>query len=225
LPTILIADDDAALLSAVAMLLEASGYEVELTGSGAETLDRWPRVHPDLVIVDLHMPGGGMELVRTISQGTSIPVIVLSADSQEEVKVAALDAGAEDYITKPFSAAELLARVRVALRRASPDAESISIGGLTLSETEMSASAGTASIKLTRTEFDVLSVLARSDGFVATSDLLNDVWGPAYRSELDYVRVYVRRLRAKLESLGLVDAIESRPGLGYRLSVTRSAQS
>jgi two-component system KDP operon response regulator KdpE len=166
-----------------------------------------------------------MELVRTISQGTSIPVIVLSADSQEAVMVAALDAGAEDYVTKPFSAAELLARVRVALRRTVPESESISIGSLTISETEMSASVGSASVKLTRTEFDLLQILSRADRFVATSELLNDVWGPAYRSETDYVRVYVRRLRSKLESLGLGDPIQSRPGLGYRLAMTKSPHS
>lgn len=219
LPTILIADDDPALLDAVSTLLEASGYEVHATTSAVETLDRWPRAHPDLVIVDLHMPGGGMELVKSISRDTSIPVIVLSADDQEEVKVAALDAGAEDYITKPFSAVELLARVRVALRRNLPDTQPITIGGFTLSEGAMSASIGPASVKLTPTEFDLLRAMALKQGFVTTADLLHDVWGPTYRTESDYVRVYVRRLRTKLDSIGLGNAIESHPGLGYRLTV------
>ena len=218
-PSILIADDDPALLATVSMLLEASGYVVETTGSKAETLDRWPRTHPDLVIVDLHMPGGGMELVKAISRETSIPVIVLSGDDQESMKVAAFDAGAEDYITKPFSAAELLARVRVALRRTARDTGLMTVGGLTISETDLSASIGDVSVELTPTEFDLLKVMALTDGFVTTADLLNDVWGPAYRTELDYVRVYIRRLRAKLDSLGAVNAIESRPGLGYRLTV------
>jgi two-component system KDP operon response regulator KdpE len=200
-------------------LLEASGYAVETTGSAAETLDRWPRTHPDLVLVDLHMPGGGMELVKAISRETSIPVIVLSGDNQESVKVAALDAGAEDYITKPFAAAELLARVRVALRRSSRDPGPITVGAMTLSEADLSASVGDASVKLTPTEFDLLKVMALKEGFVPTADLLNDVWGPAYRTELDYVRVYIRRLRGKLEGLGIVNAIESRPGLGYRLDL------
>ena len=217
--TVLIADDDPALLDAVSMLLEASGYEVHAARSAVETLDRWPRTHPDLLILDLHMPGGGVELVKTISNDTSIPVIVLSADDQESVKVAALDAGAEDYITKPFSAAELLARVRVALRRTTRDSEPITIGPLTLTEADLSASVGASSVKLTPTEFDVLQAMSSQDGFVSTHELLNDVWGPAYHTELDYVRVYVRRLRSKLDTLGLPDAIESRPGLGYRLTV------
>jgi two-component system KDP operon response regulator KdpE len=217
--SILIADDDASLLTAVSMLLEASGYVVETTGSTAETLDRWPRTHPDLVIVDLHMPGGGMELVKAISRETSIPVIVLSADDQESVKVAALDAGAEDYITKPFAAAELLARIRVALRRSPWKGGPITVGGMTLSEADLTVSVGTAAVKLTPTEFDLLKVMALKEGFVMTADLLNEVWGPAYLTELDYVRVYMRRLRAKLDSVGLANAIESRPGLGYRLTV------
>jgi two-component system KDP operon response regulator KdpE len=218
-PSILIADDDPSLLAAVSMLLEASGYVVETTGSTAETLDRWPRTHPDLVIVDLHMPGGGIELVKAITRETSIPVIVLSADDQESVKVAALDAGAEDYITKPFAAAELLARIRVALRRSPWKGGPITLAGMTLSEADLTVSVGTASVKLTPTEFDLLKVMALKEGFVTTADLLNEVWGPAYRTELDYVRVYMRRLRAKLDSVGVANAIESRPGLGYRLTV------
>jgi two-component system KDP operon response regulator KdpE len=201
------------------MLLEASGYAVATTGSTAETLDRWPRTHPDLVLVDLHMPGGGMELVKAITRETSIPVIVLSADDQESVKVAALDAGAEDYITKPFTAAELLARIRVALRRSPWKGGPITVGGMTLSEADLTVSVGTAAVKLTPTEFDLLKVMALKEGFVMTADLLNEVWGPAYLTELDYVRVYMRRLRAKLDSVGLANAIESRPGLGYRLTV------
>jgi len=217
LPTILIADDDPSLLGTVSMLLEASGYSVEATGSGAATLDRWPRVHPDLVIVDLHMPGGGMELVRAIAKDTSVPVMVLSADDQEKVKVAALDAGAEDYVTKPFSAAELLARIRVVLRRGSRLEEEIEVGALKLSPQSQSMEANGQRIPLSPTEFDLLRTLASSDGFVSTSDLLANVWGPAYQTEHEYVRAYVRRIRSKLEAIGLVDVIESRAGLGYRL--------
>ncbi len=221
MPTILISDDDPALLATVSMLLEASGYEVHTASSATEALDRWPRVHPDLVIVDLHMPGGGIDLVTAISSHTSTPVIVLSGDVQEQVKVAALDAGADDYVTKPFSAAELLARVRVALRRTESGTKSITLGELTLSGAELTASAGTGSVKLTPTEFDLLKAMALADSFVATNDLLNQVWGPAYRTEQEYVRVYIRRLRGKLDSLGLTNAIESRPGLGYRLVGSR----
>ena len=220
--TVLIADDDPSLLDAVTTLLEASGYEVHATATAVETLDRWPRTHPDLLIVDLHMPGGGVGMVERITRHSSIPVIVLSADNRETVKVAALDAGAEDYITKPFSAAELLARVRVALRRTTRDERPIEIGRLVLKEDDLSVSVGDAGVHLTRTEFDLLRTLALRRGFVTTAELLNDVWGPAYRTEFEYVRVYIRRLRAKLDDLGLPDALESRPGLGYRLTPGQS---
>jgi two-component system KDP operon response regulator KdpE len=217
MPTILLADDDQALRSAVTTLLEASGYSVEATSSGAETLDRWPRTHPDLLIVDLHMPGGGEELVKTIATDTSVPVIVLSADDREEVKVAALDAGAEDYVTKPFSAAELLARIRVVLRRGGKPDEDIQIGPVRLSPNTYSVGMHGHTVSLTPTEFDLLKKLAETPGFITTADLLAEVWGPAYQTEQEYVRAYVRRIRSKLESIGLPDAIESRPGVGYRL--------
>lgn len=222
MPTVLIADDDRSLLDAVTTLLEAAGYSVEATTSGAETLDRWPRTHPDLVIVDLHMPDGGEELVKTIAKDTSVPVIVLSADDREEVKVAALDAGAEDYVTKPFSAAELLARIRVVLRRGGkPDAD-IEVGGLILSPSTRSVTANGRTVPLTPTEFDLLRTLAGSAGFISTADLLSEVWGPAYQTEQEYVRAYVRRIRSKLDAIGLVDLIESRPSLGYRLKQPRT---
>lgn len=219
-PTILVADDDSALLEAVSVLLEASGYTVESVTTGAEALTRWPRVRPDLLIADMHMPDGGLRLVEQVSRNGSTPVIVLSADDQESVKVAALDAGAEDYITKPFAAAELLARVRVALRRRPPADEPVSVGRLTLTEDDLSATVGTETVRLSPTEFDLLRAMAIGNGFVNTADLLAAVWGPAYRTELEYVRIYVRRLRAKLERLGLPEAIQSRPGLGYKLDVT-----
>lgn len=218
MPKVLIADDDPSLLDTLATLLGAAGYEVDVTRSAAELLDHWSRSHPDLVIADLHMPGGGVGLVAKISHATAVPVLVLSADAREEVKVAALDAGAEDYVTKPFSAAELLARVRVALRRTLGAAEITRVGQLTLSPGELTASVGEKVIKLTPTEFELLATFPAA-GYIAAGELLTRVWGPAYRSETDYVRVYIRRLRAKLDALGLPNAIESRPGLGYRLTV------
>jgi two-component system, OmpR family, KDP operon response regulator KdpE len=218
-PTVLIADDDPTLLEIVGTLLQASGYDVEITTSTTEALNRWPRSHPDLLIVDLHMPGDGMKLVKTISESTATPVIVLSADHQEEVKVAALDAGAEDYITKPFTAAELLARIRVALRRTAPANEPITLGPLTLSETARAATTRFGSVSLTPTEYELLKKLSVTEGFITTSDLLRDVWGPSYHTEHEYVRAYIRRLRNKLDNLGLPQAIESRPGLGYRLTL------
>lgn len=219
MPTVLIADDDPSLLDTLATLLRASGYEVETATSTAEALIRWPRAHPDLLIVDLHMPGDGLKIVRSVTNQTSIPVIVLSADHLEETKVVALDAGAEDYVTKPFAAAELLARIRVALRRTAHPGQPITVGPLTLSEAVRSAATSAGTVSLTPTEYELLKRLALAEGFVTTTDLLKDVWGPAYHTEHEYVRAYVRRLRDKLDTLGLPRCIESRPGLGYRLAL------
>jgi two-component system KDP operon response regulator KdpE len=216
--TILIADDDPSALEVVSMLLTASGYQVEQATSAAEALNSWPRSHPDLVIMDFHMPGGGVELIRSIAGSTSVPLLVLSADHRDEVKVEALDAGAEDYVTKPFSASELLARIRVQLRRQTPEAGILKIGDLELDEADRTVRLGAGSVVLTPTEFDLLKALSGGD-FVATTSLLHEIWGPAYQTEQEYVRVYIRRLRAKLGSLGLDESIDSRPGLGYRLCV------
>lgn len=218
MPTVLIADDDPAFLFAVTTLLDASGYSVDTAGTLAEALDRFPRSHPDVVIVDLHMPGNGMRLVEAFAADTAVPVMVLSGDHEEAVKVAALDAGAEDYVTKPFSAAELLARIRVMLRRGGRTDEPISVGSITLAPRSLSVAAPGGTVALTPTECEVLRVLATVPGFVTTAELLSGVWGPSYRREQEYVRAYIRRLRIKLRGIGAADAIESRPGSGYRLT-------
>jgi two-component system KDP operon response regulator KdpE len=218
-PKVLIADDDATLLEAISTLLGAAGFEVETATSAAELLTRWPRAHPAVVIVDLHMPGGGVDLVKRLSASSQLPVLVLSADNREEVMVAALDAGAEDYVTKPFSASELLARIRVVLRRGGSPEERTRIGPLDISGSSSSVSAGPRSVALTPTEMELLRAIAAGNGFVSTAELLAKVWGPAYHTEHEYVRAYVRRLRGKLDEIGQGDIIESRPGLGYRLRV------
>jgi two-component system KDP operon response regulator KdpE len=218
MPRVLVCDDDPAQLSALSVLLEAAGFEVSTAATGTEALVRWRASRPDLVICDFHMPAGGLDLVKAVSSEAGIPTIVLSADHQESVKVAALDAGADDYITKPFGAGELLARARVALRRTADPAQEIRAGALTLRESDLTARMGGVSVHLTPTEFNLCKTLAVRDGFVATGDLLAAVWGPAYQTELDYVRIYVRRIRQKLEGIGLVDAIENQPGLGYRFT-------
>jgi two-component system KDP operon response regulator KdpE len=146
-----------------------------------------------------------------------VPTIVLSADHQESVKIAALDAGADDYVTKPFTAGELLARVRAALRRIGTGEDEVKAGRLTLRPSDLTAWFDERSIALTPTEFELCKALATRPGFVTTGDLLHAVWGPAYRTELDYVRIYMRRVRQKLEEIGFADPIESRQGQGYRL--------
>ena len=217
LPTVLIADDDRAFLRTLSTLLEASGYTTVTAESLVEATDRFPRAHPDLVIVDLHMPGGGMRLVESLAGHSTVPVMVLSGDHDEAVKVQALDAGAEDFVTKPFAAAELLARVRVMLRRGGRTGAEIVAGRLTLLPASLSVRGPAGSAELTPTEFELLRALARAEGFVTTGDLLAEVWGPAYSREQEYVRAYVRRIRGKLAGIGLGDAIDSRPGSGYRL--------
>jgi two-component system KDP operon response regulator KdpE len=216
---VLIADDDQALTTALTTLLEASGYEVRSAATTDEVLNLWPRAHPDLLVVDLHMPGDGLELVRKVREESSVPMLVLSADHREEMKVAALDAGADDYVEKPFAAAELLARVRASLRRGGIVGEFVTVGRLILDAAVRSASIGDQTVSLTTTEYDVLKLLASSDSFFPTEDILHRVWGPNYQDEREYVRAYIRRIRAKLTELGGAAEIESKPGLGYRLTV------
>jgi two-component system KDP operon response regulator KdpE len=134
------------------------------------------------------------------------------------MKVSALDAGADDYVEKPFAAAELLARVRASLRRGGIVGEFVTVGRLVLNAAERSASIEDRTVSLSATEYDVLRLLASTDSFVPTEEILHRVWGPGYQNEREYVRAYVRRIRGKLDTLGGA-SIESRPGLGYRLTV------
>ena len=217
---ILVVDDDEALLRALRIGLSARGYEVELARSGAEGVTQSSLAQPDVIVLDLGLPDmDGVDVCRRVRQFSAVPIIVLSATAGEERKVAALDLGADDYITKPFGMAELEARLRVALRRGPRPSDSPSelvVGDLTVDLVHHMASVGGRDLDLTAKEFDLLVFLARHAGKVCTHHMiLAGVWGPGYGSESQYLRVYAHRLRRKLGDAGTM--LRTQPGVGYQL--------
>jgi two-component system KDP operon response regulator KdpE len=218
---VLIVDDDVALLRALGVGLKARGYEVVVARRGEDGLDLAVNRRPDVILLDLGLPGiDGIEVVRGLRGWSSVPIIVLSARHQPVSKVDALDAGADDYLTKPFGMDELLARMRAALHRTPAAAEDPRV------ETEdfiidLSAKRVTregSDVHLTPKEWHIVEVLVRRSGkLVSQQQLLHDVWGPKYETETEYLRVLMARVRRKLES----DASRPRhfrtePGMGYR---------
>jgi two-component system, OmpR family, KDP operon response regulator KdpE len=218
---ILVVDDDEALLRALRIGLSARGYEVELARSGAEGVTQSSLAQPDVIVLDLGLPDmDGVDVCRRVRQFSAVPIIVLSATAGEERKVAALDLGADDYITKPFGMAELEARLRVALRRGPRPSDSPSelvVGDLTVDLVHHMARVGDRDLDLTAKEFDLLVFLARHAGKVCTHHMiLAGVWGPGYGSESQYLRVYAHRLRRKLGDAGTM--LRTQPGVGYQLA-------
>jgi two-component system, OmpR family, KDP operon response regulator KdpE len=200
---ILVVDDEPQLLRALGTNLRARGYDVELAPTGEAALAVAARKHPDLVVLDLGLPGiDGVEVIRGLRGWTSVPIIVLSVREREGEKVAALDAGADDYVTKPFGMDELLARLRAALRRAAPAEEAavVQTTDFTVDLAAKRVSAGAGEVKLTPTEWHVVEVLVRNAGkLVSQRQLLQEVWGPQYETETNYLRVYLAQIRRKLE--------------------------
>jgi two-component system KDP operon response regulator KdpE len=200
---ILVVDDEPQLLRALGTNLKARGYDVDLAPSGEEALVLAARTHPDLVVLDLGLPGiDGTEVIRGLRGWTSIPIIVLSVRETEGDKVAALDAGADDYVTKPFGMDELLARLRAALRRAAPGDEEATVETedfiVDLGAKRVTTAAG--EVRLTPTEWHIVEVLVRHPGKLVTQrQLLQQVWGPQYEKETNYLRVYLAQIRQKLE--------------------------
>jgi len=218
---ILVVDDDRQLLRALRINLTTRGYQVELAPDGATALAMAGRQPPDLVIVDLGLPDlDGVAVVEGIRGWSKVPVIVLSARHQEQAKVQALDAGADDYVTKPFGMDELLARVRAALRRAVPAVEEpvVRTDAFTVDLVARRVTRDGADVRLTPTEWHVLEVLVRNPGkLVPHRQLLQEVWGPRYESETNYLRVYLAQLRAKLEpDPARPRHLLTEPGMGYR---------
>ena len=220
--TILIVEDDAPLRRALRTSLRARGLVVHETGSGEEALILAADRRPDLVLLDLGLPGiDGLETISRLRTFTDAPVIVLTARDRPADKVAALDAGADDYVTKPFDIDELLARVRAALRR-SPTASSgptlVSVGDLEIDLVQRQVRDRDGSVHLTRTELELLEVLVTHPGKLLSHEyLLREVWGAGYRTESNYLRVYVRQLRKKLhDDAGDPHLILTEPGIGYR---------
>ena len=200
---ILVVDDEPQILRAMATNLRARGYDVELAATGESALTIAARKHPDLVVLDLGLPGiDGIEVIRGLRGWTSVPVIVLSVREGEADKVAALDAGADDYVTKPFGMDELLARLRAALRRAAPAEEEavVETASFTVDLAAKRVTTAGGEIRLTPTEWHIVEILVRNAGRLVTQrQLLQDVWGPQYEKETNYLRVYLAQIRAKLE--------------------------
>jgi two-component system KDP operon response regulator KdpE len=200
---ILVVDDEPQLLRALGTNLRARGYDVELAPTGEAALTVAARKHPDLVVLDLGLPGmDGTEVIRGLRGWTSVPIIVLSVREREADKVAALDAGADDYVTKPFGMDELLARLRAALRRAAPAEEDavVETGDFTVDLAAKRVTGSEGEVRLTPTEWHVVEVLVRNAGKLVTQRrLLQEVWGPQYEKETNYLRVYLAQIRRKLE--------------------------
>jgi two-component system, OmpR family, KDP operon response regulator KdpE len=221
---VLVVDDEPSILRALRINLTAREYEVITAGDGASGLAAVARDRPDVIILDLGLPDmDGTEVIYGVRGWTAIPIIVLSVWGEEAKKVAALDAGADDYVTKPFGMNELLARLRAAVRRASPapDEPVVVTPDFTVDlAAKRVIRAGGEDVRLTPTEWQILEILARNnDRLVTHKQLLQGVWGPSYETESNYLRVYIAQLRRKLEPE------PSRPrylltesGMGYRFS-------
>ena len=219
---ILVVDDEPQILRSLRMTLAGHGYDVQTAATGEEALDATEGRLPDLVVLDLVLPGlSGLEVCRRLRERSSLPILVLSARGDERDKVAALDLGADDYLTKPFGVNELLARIRAALRRAAGargPAAVLEAGDLRIDVDRRVVARGGVEVRLTPTEFDLLKTLASHAGRVLTHGyLLRAVWGPEYESDSQVLRVFIGQLRRKVEP----DAARPRhiitePGVGYR---------
>lgn len=219
---VLVVDDEQAIRRFLKTALTAHGYDVFETTTGEDALTAAVTYRPDLIVLDLGLPGiDGIEVTRRLREWSQLPILILSVRDQEEDKIKALDAGADDYLTKPFGAGELLARMRVALRRATqPQAEPIfRVGDLTVDLARRVVTRSGEEVSLTPTEYDLLRVLVQNAGKVLTHNyLLRQVWGVGYEGELHLLRVNISNLRRKIEPVpGRPRYIVTEPGVGYRL--------
>ena len=222
---VLVVDDERPITRAISAALTARGYRAAVAANGTEALERTAVDAPAAVILDLGLPDlDGIDVLRRIRGWTQVPVIVLTAEGAEDRKVRALDDGADDYVTKPFSTPELLARLRVAQRHhgmtAGPEAESpvIAVGDVTIDVSRHTVEVDGRRLDLTPKEFGFLAVLARHAGKVLTHRMiLQEVWGPEYGTESEYLRVYASQLRKKLAEDPARPRLVTEPGVGYRL--------
>lgn len=218
---ILVVDDEPQIIRVLRASLQSCGYEVTLARNGLEALERFGESAPDLIITDLAMPGmDGLELTRAVRRVAETPIIVLSVREQDSMKVAALDEGADDYVTKPFSIQELLARVRAQLRKVAkrdPPPVKIGEGDFEIDTDLHSLLVRGVEIHLTPKEFDLLLFFARNPRRVLThKTLLRAIWGPAGDNQPEYLRVLVGQLRKKIERVDGSKYISSEPWVGYR---------
>ncbi len=216
-------DDEEAIRRAVARALSTRGYQVESAGDGEEALATARTFEPDLVVLDLNMPVlDGLEVCRQLRRWSQVPVLVLSVREDETDKVEALDLGADDYLTKPFGTAELMARVRALLRRRSSSdahrAEAFHAGETVIDLASRRVTRGDTDVHLTKTEWSLLEELARHPGKLLTQGwLLEQVWGPSYAEDVDVLRVFVSQIRRKIrDDPRRPGIIATEPGIGYR---------
>lgn len=222
---ILVVDDEPQITRMLRASLQSSGYEVLIANNGAEAYTRFTTNRPDLIITDLAMPEmNGIELTEAVRKVSQTPIIVLSVRDSDQMKVTALDEGADDYLTKPFSMPELLARVRAQLRRAvdaQPIASHLETGDFIIDTETHTVSIRGETIHLTPKEFDLLLVFARAPHRVLTHKvLLRAVWGPAGDGQPEYLRVLIAQLRKKIEQAESPGYIISEPWVGYRFDPT-----
>jgi two-component system KDP operon response regulator KdpE len=218
---VLVVDDEPQILRALQTTLRGAGYEVVTATTAEEALASAAIRSPDAVILDLVLPdGSGVDVCRELRTWTTVPVLILSAVGEEREKVAALDAGADDYVTKPFGVDELLARLRAAMRRAAPSGDPvITIGELSVDLEKRAVSVAGSVVQLTPHEFAILRLFAQNEGKLLTHQMiLREVWGPAYQVESHYLHVYVSQLRRKIEPVPTRPRyLLTEPGAGYRL--------
>lgn len=219
---LLIVDDEPQIRRLLRITCEAADYRVDEAASGREGLSLAAGNRPDAVILDLGLPDiAGIEVLRQLREWSEVPVLILSAKQEPEDKVEALDAGADDYVTKPFDSKELLARLRVLLRRVQAEEEPIFENGLLrIDFARRQVQVRGQEVDLTETEYALLRILARHAGKVITHrQFLEEVWGPGQSEQAQYVRVYLSHIRRKLKEAGLEESIRTESGIGYRLIV------
>jgi two-component system KDP operon response regulator KdpE len=223
-PRVLVVDDEAPILRALVANLRARGYQPDAAPTGEDALRLAAKHHPDAVVLDLGLPGmTGIEVIRGLRGWSRVPIIILSARGAERDKVAALDAGADDYVTKPFGMDELFARLRAALRRVAPSEE---VAVITTPDFTVDLAAKTVrrdggELRLTPTEWGIVELLVRNrDKLVSQRQLLQEVWGPQYGDETNYLRVHMAHIRRKLEpEQGRPRYFLTEPGMGYRFHI------
>ncbi|HEX9764898.1 MAG TPA: response regulator transcription factor [Candidatus Acidoferrales bacterium] len=222
-PRILVVDDEAQIRRTLRATLASQGYAVDDVSSGEEALATLAGVNPDLVLLDLNMPGkGGLAACRELREQSDASIIVLTVRDAEKDKVEALDAGADDYVTKPFSTPELLARIRAALRRQpEPAPERLELDDLTIDFATRRVQSRGREMRLTPKEHDLLRFLAANPNQVISHrKLLQTVWGPEYGDEVEYLRVFINQLRKKIEAdPARPKYLLTEPWVGYRLAV------
>ena len=222
-PDILIVDDEVQIRRLLRLTLESAGYRVRDAATGALGLNEAAVARPDAIILDLSLPDlNGLEVLRRLREWSELPVLILSVRGEEADKIAALDAGADDYLTKPFGGGELLARVRVLLRRARPAAELsvVQFGDVEVDFAQRTVTKAGAAVHLTVKEYALLRLLLQHRGKVVSHrQLLRDVWGPGHEQDTHYVRVHMANLRKKLETAADQPVfLRTESGIGYRFA-------